>query len=93
MIDDTEHTALLRAIHDQQGQQLHLQTEALELQREHFALARAQLERAGSLHDRAEAMQSRAARTGRIAMWLALPALALILLLVLWSVFAELAWS
>lgn len=64
MIDDTEHTALLRAVHDQQRQQ-------------------------GS----SEALQWRAATKGKIANWLAVPALAQILLLVQWSGFAELAWS
>jgi hypothetical protein len=92
MSDTTELAALLREIRDQQREQLRTQAEALALQREHFAMARVQLDRAERINDRADAIQARASTAGKIALWLAVPALALILLLVLWSALAEMAW-
>ncbi|MFZ5662195.1 MAG: hypothetical protein ACOY9B_05650 [Pseudomonadota bacterium] len=79
MNDDV--AAPLREIRDQQREQMALQREALALQREQFALARSQLDRAERINARAEALQDRAGRSLRVIALIALP---LVLLFMLW---------
>ena len=73
----SEQLALLREIRD--GQR-----EALRLQREQFELVRSQMERAEALQTRAERLQGGAGKAIRAILWIALPLLALVLLLMLW---------
>lgn len=81
---DSEQTALLREIRDNQRLQLARQAEALELQRSQFEIARTQIERAEQLQNRAEALQGRAGKGLKFILWIAVPLLALLLLLMLW---------
>jgi hypothetical protein len=76
--------ALLREIRDNQR-------EALALQREHMALYTRQLDRVERINDKAEALQVRAGRTAKFAMWL-LPVLALLLLAIGWPYLRYLWW-
>lgn len=75
MSDDI--AALLREIRDNQR-------EALQVQREHVALYTQQLARVERINDRAEAIQSRAGRSIKIVLWIALPLVGLLLLAMLW---------
>ena len=77
MADDSESHALLRQIRDNQR-------EALQLQREHITMYQRQLDRIEKINDRAEAMQSRAGKALRFILWIAIPLVALLLLLMLW---------
>lgn len=82
MTDDQSDTvALLREIRDNQRIQLARQAEALEMQRSQYDLARAQIERAERLQGRAEALQGNAGRALKFILWIAIPLLALLLLL------------
>lgn len=74
---DDDALALLREIRDNQR-------EALALQREHMALHARQLERVERINDRAEAIQGRAGRALRFVLWIAVPLVALLLVLMLW---------
>lgn len=85
MTDQSEATALLREIRDNQRLQLERQTEALEMQRRQFDLLRSQMERAESLQGRAEALQHRAGKAIKLVLWIAIPLLALLLILMLRS--------
>lgn len=76
MTDDTE-LSLLREIRDQQR-------EALRLQREHMALYQRQLDRVERINDRAEVLQAGAGRAVRFILWIALPVVALLLVLMAW---------
>jgi hypothetical protein len=69
--------ALLREIRDNQR-------EALQIQREHIALYTRQLARVERINDRAEAIQSRASRSIKAVLWIALPLVALLLAIMLW---------
>jgi len=84
MTDQSETTALLREIRDNQRIQLERQAEALEMQRRQFEMARVQLERAEHLQGRAEALQGRAGKAVKFILWVAIPLLALLLLLMFW---------
>lgn len=75
MSDDI--VALLREIRDNQG-------EALRIQREHMALYTQQLARVERINDRAEAIQSRASKSIKTVLWVALPLVALLLAVMLW---------
>ena len=75
MSDDI--AALLREIRDNQR-------EALQLQREHVALYTRQLARVERINDRAEAIQSRASKSIRFVVWVALPLVGLLLAVLLW---------
>lgn len=75
MSDDA--LALLREIRDNQQA-------ALQLQREHMALYQRQLDRVERINDRAEAIQGRAAKAVRFVLWIAIPLVALLLVLMLW---------
>lgn len=81
---DSEQTALLREIRDNQRLQLARQAEALELQRSQFEIARTQIERAEQLQNRAEALQGRAGKGLKFILWVVVPVLALLLSLMLW---------
>ncbi|UHQ19673.1 hypothetical protein LVB87_00425 [Lysobacter sp. KIS68-7] len=76
--------ALLREIRDNQRQ-------AIALQREHMAMYAKQLERVERINDKAEALQSRAARTVKYAMWL-LPVVLVLLLMIGWPYLRYLWW-
>jgi hypothetical protein len=69
--------ALLREIRDNQR-------EALQMQRDHMALYTQQLSRVERINDRAEAIQSRASKTVKAILWIALPLVALLLAVMLW---------
>ena len=69
--------ALLREIRDNQR-------EALQIQREHMALYTQQLARVERINDRAEAIQTRAGRSIKAVLWIALPLVALLLAVMLW---------
>ena len=69
--------ALLREIRDNQR-------EALQMQREHMALYTQQLTRVERINDRAEAIQSRAGKTIKAVLWIALPLVGLLLVAMLW---------
>jgi hypothetical protein len=84
MNDQTDATALLREIRDNQRLQLERQAEALELQRRQFELLRPQMERAEALQSRAEALQGRAHKAIRFVLWIAIPLLVLVMLLMAW---------
>jgi hypothetical protein len=75
MSDDI--AALLREIRDNQR-------EALQVQREHVALYTQQLARVERINDRAEAIQSRASRSIKAVLWIALPLAGLLLAVMLW---------
>jgi ABC-type uncharacterized transport system involved in gliding motility auxiliary subunit len=79
-----EVAALLREIRDQQRLQLERQAEALAVQRDQFALYRSQLDRVERINDRAEAIQGRAGKAVKLVLWIALPLLALLLVLMSW---------
>ena len=83
MTDEPEAIALLREIRDNQRTQLARQAEALEMQRNQFEMARAQLERAEALQGRAEALQGKAGKVVKFILWVAIPLLALLLLLMM----------
>ena len=83
MSNQDETTALLREIRDNQRIQLERQAEALEMQRRHFDLLRPQMERAEALQGRAEALQGRAGKAVKFILWIAIPLVALLLLLML----------
>ena len=74
MADESETTALLREIRDNQR-------EALSLQREHIAMYQRQLERIERINDRAEAMQGRAGKALRLILSVAVPLVFLLLVL------------
>jgi len=74
---ESEAVQLLREIRD--GQR-----EALALQREHIAMYQRQLDRIEKINDRAEAMQGRAGKALKFILWIAIPLVALLLLLMLW---------
>jgi ABC-type uncharacterized transport system involved in gliding motility auxiliary subunit len=81
----TEEVAtLLREIRDQQRLQLERQAEALAVQREQFGLYQKQLDRVDRINDRAERIQQRAGKASKLALWIILPLLALVLLTMLW---------
>lgn len=69
--------ALLREIRDNQR-------EALRMQREHIDLYAQQLSRVERINDRAEAIQSRASRSIKAVLWIALPLVGLLLAAMLW---------
>jgi hypothetical protein len=69
--------ALLREIRDNQR-------EALQVQREHMALYTQQLARVERINDRAEAIQSRAGKSIKAVLWIALPLVGLLLVAMLW---------
>jgi ABC-type uncharacterized transport system involved in gliding motility auxiliary subunit len=69
--------ALLREIRDNQR-------EALQIQREHMALYTQQLARVERINDRAEAIQSRAGKSIKAVLWVALPLVGLLLAAMLW---------
>jgi ABC-type uncharacterized transport system involved in gliding motility auxiliary subunit len=69
--------ALLREIRDNQR-------EALKIQREHMALYTQQLARVERINDRAEAIQSRAGKSIKAVLWIALPLVGLLLVAMLW---------
>ena len=69
--------ALLREIRDNQR-------EALQMQREHIALYTQQLARVVRINDRAEAIQSRASKSVKAILWIALPLVAVLLAFMLW---------
>jgi len=69
--------ALLREIRDNQR-------EALTMQREHMALYTQQLARVERINDRAEAIQSRAGKSIKLVLWIALPLVLLLIAVVLW---------
>ena len=75
MSDDI--AALLREIRDNQR-------EALQIQREHMTLYTQQLARVERINDRAEAIQSRASKSIKTVLWVALPLVALLLAVMLW---------
>ncbi len=77
MTDNPELAALLREIRDNQR-------EALALQRQQHELVRSQMARAETLQNRAESLQGSAGKVIRGVLWIALPLLALVLLLMLW---------
>ena len=77
MSDQDETTALLREIRDHQR-------EALALQREHIAMYQRQLDRVERINDRAEAIQGRAGKALKFILWIAIPLVALLLILMLW---------
>jgi uncharacterized membrane protein len=83
--DDT--LAVLREIRDQQRVQVERQAEALALQRQQYEMYRQQFDRAEKLQDRAEALQARHAKAlvfARVILWVAVPALALLLAMAAW---------
>ena len=87
MTPDDDTLAVLREIRD--GQRLHLerQAEGLALQREQYEMYKRQFDRAELLQDRAETLQARHAKTigtARLALWIAVPALALLIGLDFW---------
>ena len=84
MTDQSETTALLREIRDNQRIQLERQAEALDMQRKQHEMARTQLERAERLQNRAEAIQGRAGRAIKAIVWIALPLFLLLIVLLLW---------
>ena len=75
---DESALALLREIRDNQR-------EALRVQREHVAMYQRQLDRIDGINDRAESIQRRAGKALRFILWIALPLLAVALLLLIWS--------
>lgn len=77
MADDSELAGLLRDIRDNQR-------EALQVQREHMALYQKQLERIERINDRAEAIQGRAGKAVKFILWIAIPLVALLLVLMSW---------
>ncbi|MCI4568773.1 hypothetical protein [Lysobacter sp. CFH 32150] len=77
MADDYELAGLLRDIRDNQR-------EALQVQREHMALYQKQLERIERINDRAEAIQGRAGKAVKFILWIAIPLVALLLVLMSW---------
>ena len=77
MTDQDESIALLREIRD--GQR-----EALALQREHISMYQRQLDRIERINDRAEAIQGRAGKAMKFILWIAVPLVALLLLLMMW---------
>ena len=79
MADETE-LAVLREIRDNQR-------EALQLQREHMALYQKQLGRVERINDRAEAIQGRAGKAAKFILWIAIPLVALLLVLMFWPYF------
>ena len=79
-----EVAALLREIRDNQR-------EALAVQREHLALYAKQLERVERINDKAEALQVRAGRTAKFALWL-LPVILALLLAISWPYLRYLWW-
>jgi hypothetical protein len=81
MSDPTELLALLTQIRDQQRQALQQQAEALTVQRESLELYRQQWERAERIQQGAEAMQVRAAGALRIVIWVAIPAVLVLIAL------------
>jgi ABC-type uncharacterized transport system involved in gliding motility auxiliary subunit len=85
MSDPTELLALLTQIRDQQRQALQQQAEALTVQRESLELYRQQWERAERIQQGAEAMQVRAAGALRIVVWVAIPAVLILIVLLAWS--------
>ena len=83
--DDT--LAVLREIRDQQRLQLERQAEALALQRQQYEMYKQQFDRAERLQDRAEALQARHAKAlvfARVVLWIAVPALALLIAMASW---------
>jgi hypothetical protein len=84
MTDESETTALLREIRDNQRTQLEQQAEALDMQRKLHAMAQGQMERAERLQGRAEAIQGRAGRAIKAIAWIAVPLLLLLIVLLLW---------
>lgn len=84
MTGTDELAALLSEIRDQQREQIAMQTQALALQREHFSLAQAQIARAERVTDRAEALQVSAGKASRIALWVLVPALLIVLATIIW---------
>jgi uncharacterized membrane protein len=83
--DDT--LAVLREIRDQQRVQVERQAEALALQRQQYEMYKQQFDRAERLQDRAEALQARHAKAlvfARLILWIAVPALALLLAMAAW---------
>lgn len=84
MTDESETTALLREIRDNQRTQLEQQAEALDMQRKLHAMAQWQMERAERLQGRAEAIQGRAGRAIKAIAWIAVPLLLLLIVLLLW---------
>ena len=84
MTDTTALADLLREIRDQQREQIAMQTQALQLQSELFELSRSNLARAERINDRAEALQIRAGRVQRIALWVLVPALLIVLAMLVW---------
>ena len=77
MADTRELAALLREIRDDQRA-------ALALLRQQHELVQAQMARAEALQSRAETLQSGAGKAIRGILWIALPLVALMLLLMLW---------
>ena len=78
MADQTELTALLREIRDNQR-------EAIALQREHILAYQRQLERIERINDRAEAIQGRAGKAMKVIALIAVPLVCLLLILMLAS--------
>ena len=80
MTRDDDALALLREIRDRQA-------EALALQREQFKMYKRQFDRAERLQDRAETLQVRHAKAigfARLTLWIAVPALVLMIGLSFW---------
>jgi len=89
--DDT--LAVLREIRDQQRLQLERQAEALALQRQQYEMYKQQFDRAERLQDRAEALQARHAKAlvfARVVLWIAVPALALLIAMASWPTLVNL---
>lgn len=76
---------LLREIRDNQR-------EALRMQREHIDLYTQQLSRVERINDRAEAIQSRAGKSIKVVLWIALPLVGLLLAAMLWPYLRYYAW-
>lgn len=80
---ESEQTALLREIRDNQRIQLERQAEALDMQRRQFEMAAGQFERAERLQARAEAIQGRAGTAIKAIVWIAIPLLLLLIALLI----------
>lgn len=89
MTDESETTALLREIRDNQRTQLEQQAEALAVQRKMHAMAQGQMERAERLQNRADAIQKRAGGAIKAILWVAIPLLLLLIVLLLWPYLAH----
>jgi hypothetical protein len=87
MTSNDDSLAVLREIRDGQRMQLERQAEALALQRQQYEMYKQQFDRAEKLQDRAEALQARHAKAlvfARVVLWIAVPALALLIAMASW---------